>query len=116
MVTTDALHCHRRLAEGIVQRGGDYALAVKDNQPALLRDAKALIAAAQRRSRAKPATSKDAGHGRKEQRTALVACLFAALSIAARCEQRPLSAVVLTAMVAACVIWVPKSPVVALIS
>ncbi len=72
VVTADALHCHRRLAKEIVQRGGDYVLAVKDNQPALLRDAKALIAAAQRQH-AKPATNQDARHGRKERRTALVA-------------------------------------------
>src|SRR5215217_4645703 len=72
VVTTDALHCHRALAKRIVQRGGDYALAVKDNQPALLRDAKALIAAAERK-RAQPAMTKDAAHGRKERRTALVA-------------------------------------------
>ena len=55
-----------------MQRGGDYALAVKANQPALLRDAKALITAAERKH-AKPATSADARHGRKERRTALVA-------------------------------------------
>jgi predicted transposase YbfD/YdcC len=72
VVTTDALHCHRGLAEGVVRRGGDYALAVKENQPALLRDAKALIATAQRRPTT-PANTKDARHGRKESRTALVA-------------------------------------------
>ena len=72
VVTTDALHCHRRLAEGVIQRGGDYALAVKENQSALLRDAKALIATAQKQ-RTKPANTKDARHGRKERRTAVVA-------------------------------------------
>jgi len=72
VVTADALHCHRAMAKEIVERGGDYALAVKDNQPALLRDAKALIAAAERR-RTDPATTKDGRHGRKERRTALVA-------------------------------------------
>ena len=41
VVTADALHCHRTMAAAIVERGGDYALAVKDNQPALLRDARA---------------------------------------------------------------------------
>jgi predicted transposase YbfD/YdcC len=71
VVTTDALHCHRGMAQAIVDRGGDYVLAVKDNQPGLLRDAKAAIAAAVRR-RAPSATTRDAGHGRKERRTALV--------------------------------------------
>jgi predicted transposase YbfD/YdcC len=71
VVTADALHCHRGMAEAIVERGGDYVLAVKNNQPALLRDAKAAIASAQRK-KAKQATTKDAGHGRKEARTAIV--------------------------------------------
>ena len=72
VVTADALHCHRGMAKAIVAREGDYALAVKDNQPALLRDAQAAIAAAKRQG-AKSAASKDARHGRKETRTAIVA-------------------------------------------
>ena len=40
VVTMDALHCRRDTAQAIVERGGDYVLAVKDNQPGLLRDAK----------------------------------------------------------------------------
>lgn len=71
VVTADALHCHRAMASGIVERGGDYALAVKDNQPALLRDAKAIIASAEGK-RTKSATTKDARHGREETRTAFV--------------------------------------------
>jgi predicted transposase YbfD/YdcC len=43
VVTADALHCHRAMAKAIVARGGDYVLAVKENQPALLQDAKAAI-------------------------------------------------------------------------
>ena len=74
VVTTDALHCHRTMAKAIVERDGDYAMAVKDNQPALLRDAKAAIAAAARKD-APSATTKDARHGRKETRTAIVAPL-----------------------------------------
>jgi predicted transposase YbfD/YdcC len=72
VVTADALHCHRGMAKAIVDRGGDYALAVKNNQPGLLRDAKAAIAAAERK-KTKQATTKDADHGRKEARTAIVA-------------------------------------------
>jgi predicted transposase YbfD/YdcC len=71
VVTADALHCHRGMAKAIVGRGGDYVLAVKSNQPSLLRDAKAAISAAERK-KAKQATTKDAGHGRKETRTAIV--------------------------------------------
>jgi predicted transposase YbfD/YdcC len=72
VVTADALHCHRGMAKAIVERGGDYVLAVKNNRPGLLRDAKAAIAAAERK-KAKKATTKDKGHGRKETRTAIVA-------------------------------------------
>ena len=71
VVTADALHCHREMAKAIVRRGGDYVLAVKNNQPGLLRDAKAEISAAERK-KAKQATTKDADHGRKETRTAIV--------------------------------------------
>jgi len=72
VVTADALHCHRGMAKAVVERGGDYVLAVKNNQPGLLRDAKAAISAAERKT-AKQATTKDTGHGRKETRTAIVA-------------------------------------------
>jgi predicted transposase YbfD/YdcC len=72
VVTADALHCHRGMAKAIVERGGDYVLAVKNNRPGLLRDAKAAISAAERK-KAKKATTQDKGHGRKETRTAIVA-------------------------------------------
>jgi predicted transposase YbfD/YdcC len=72
VVTADALHCHRAMAKAIVAKGGDYVLAVKDNQPALLAAAKAAIAA-RRRQRAKSAATREISHGRKERRSALVA-------------------------------------------
>lgn len=31
-VTADALHCHRAFAEAVLQRGGDYVLAIKANR------------------------------------------------------------------------------------
>src|ERR1700686_2876873 len=71
VVTADALHCHRGMAKAIVARGGDYVLAVKKNQPSLLRDAKAAISAAADK-KTKQATTQDADHGRKETRTAIV--------------------------------------------
>ena len=71
VVTTDALHCHRAMAKAIVARGGDYVLAVKDNQPALLADAKAAISAGIRKGMPSVATQ-DAAHGRKEKRRACV--------------------------------------------
>lgn len=72
VVTADALHCHRAMAAAIVERGGDYALAVKDNQPALLRDAQVAVAAATRTG-ASATVSVDDGHGRDETRVAVVA-------------------------------------------
>jgi predicted transposase YbfD/YdcC len=70
VVTADALHCHRKMAETIFERGGDYVLAVKDNQPSLLADAKAALAVLPKT--AAPARSRDGGHGRQESRSALV--------------------------------------------
>jgi len=72
VVTADALHCHRGMAKEILRRGGDYVLAVKENQPALLADAKAAIRAAERKGKTSTTTI-DADHGRKERRRALVA-------------------------------------------
>lgn len=70
IVTADALHCHAAMAKAIVDKGGDYVLAVKANQPALLADAKAAIAALP--AHTEPAATHDASHGRSESRTALV--------------------------------------------
>jgi predicted transposase YbfD/YdcC len=72
VVTADALHCHRAMAQAIVERDGDYALAVKDNQPALRRDAQAAVAAAARQGASATVTTDD-GHGRDEIRVAVVA-------------------------------------------
>jgi predicted transposase YbfD/YdcC len=69
VVTADALHCHRGMARAIVGQGGDYVLAVKANQPALLRDAEAALAVAA----AAPAGTAEKAHGRKEVRSAVVA-------------------------------------------
>jgi predicted transposase YbfD/YdcC len=70
IVTADALHCRADTAGLILKGGGDYALAVKANQPTLLAHAKALIEAAD------PATEAIAlpikAHDRTEARTALV--------------------------------------------
>lgn len=72
VVTADALHCHRAMARAITDRGGDYVLAVKENQPALLAEAKAAIAAASRRGARRVATV-ELNHGRSEKRSARVA-------------------------------------------
>jgi predicted transposase YbfD/YdcC len=71
VVTADALHCHREMAKAIVDRGGDYVLAVKNNQPGLHADAKVLIAEAEAKNPA-CAWQQDNRHGRQERRTAVV--------------------------------------------
>lgn len=64
-VTGDALHCHRAMAEAVIAAKGDYALAVKGNQPALLRDAHKALAQAKN---ARSAQSEGLEHGRREYR------------------------------------------------
>lgn len=69
VVTADALHCHRKMAGAIRRSGGDYALKLKANQPALLADAEAALAAVTRPERAE---SEQCAHGRVEWRQAEV--------------------------------------------
>lgn len=84
IVTTDAMGCQTKIAETIVAGGGDYILAVKDNQPTLHAEMKAAFATATpppaRSSRL--STSEDQGHGREEQRTVQVLPARGALSAA----------------------------------
>ena len=42
-VTADAMHCQKATAQAILDRGGDYVLALKTNQPTLLDDARLLL-------------------------------------------------------------------------
>ena len=44
IITADPLHCQRSHARTIVEKGGDYLLQVKGNQPNLLKQAQALDA------------------------------------------------------------------------
>lgn len=46
LVTADALHCQKTTARTIVEKGGDYLLQIKGNQPKLLAQAEALNAQA----------------------------------------------------------------------
>jgi predicted transposase YbfD/YdcC len=70
-VTVDALNCQRAIAQQIVDQGGDYVLALKDNQPTLHADVKTFLADPKAQmSTAQPVV--DADHGRIETRTATV--------------------------------------------
>lgn len=44
IITADALHCQRPTARGLVEKGGEYCLQIKANQPSLLRASRKLAA------------------------------------------------------------------------
>ncbi len=74
IVTTDAMGCQKAIAETIVEGGGDYILAVKENQPTLHAEIHAAFATAAPPPARSPRlyTTEDQGHGREEQRTVQV--------------------------------------------
>ena len=79
VVTADALNCQRAIAGQIVGQGGDYALALKANQPALHADVVLLFDdPASARLTCEPAVDSD--HGRIETRVASVMTDIAWLS------------------------------------
>lgn len=69
-VTADALHCHADMAQRILDRGGQYALALKENQSALFAQAQALLEPMAEQPQAEQVLL--ASHGRDERRTAIV--------------------------------------------
>ena len=82
IVTIDAMGCQKAIAETIVEGGGDYLLAVKDNQPTLHAEIQAAFAQAPAPKLRSPrvATTFNKGHGRAEQRTVRVLPAAEALS------------------------------------
>jgi predicted transposase YbfD/YdcC len=71
IVTADALHCQDRTAAAILERAGDYVLALKANRPALFEDVRLLLDDPE----VPPddlATTTDGDHGRIETRRAAV--------------------------------------------
>lgn len=74
IVTTDAMGCQKDIAKAIVAGGGDYILAVKDNQPTLHAEIQAAFATAATPPARSPRlyTTEYQGHGREEQRTVQV--------------------------------------------
>ena len=69
IVTADAMHAQKATAQAILDRGGDYVLALKANRPALFEDVRLLLddpaAAAD-----EIASTTDGDHGRIETRRA----------------------------------------------
>lgn len=70
VVTIDAMGCQRTLAAQIVGQGGDYVLALKENQPSLHEDVIDCFTMADRTADPDLAqvTTIDKGHGRREHR------------------------------------------------
>jgi predicted transposase YbfD/YdcC len=71
IVTVDALNCQRAIASQIIGQGGDYALALKGNQPTLYADV-TLFLDDPAREAGDIATTVDADNGRIETRAATV--------------------------------------------
>lgn len=73
IVTIDAAGCQKNIAAAIVEQGGDYVLAVKENQPTLHAEIAAAFAEATAPNRRlRSDTTENEGHGRIEQRTVSV--------------------------------------------
>jgi predicted transposase YbfD/YdcC len=75
VVTIDAAGCYPNVAEAILDKGGDYLLMVKDNQPTLRADIESIAQAACHASNSiekSTALDVDKGHGRIEERACTV--------------------------------------------
>jgi predicted transposase YbfD/YdcC len=72
LVSIDAIGCQKKIAQQIVDGGGDYLLMVKDNQPNLLEDIQAAFSLAFETEftdlSINTYETKEKGHGRTEQR------------------------------------------------
>jgi predicted transposase YbfD/YdcC len=103
IVTTDAMGCQKAMAETIVAGGGDYILAVKDNQPTLHAEMQAAFATAVTppAGSSRLYTTEEHSHGREEQRTVQVLPARGHLSAA----QRAVWLGVLTLVMVTRVVW-----------
>ena len=70
VVTADAMHCQRQVAQQVVEQGGDYALALKGNQGTLHDDVKLFLD--DPGTPVAQAAQIGKGHGRIESRVASV--------------------------------------------
>jgi predicted transposase YbfD/YdcC len=70
IVTTDALHCHRAFAAAVLERGGDYVLAIKANRGRLFKAVVQQFARSGRRSLAEHIDP--SSHDRREMRRATI--------------------------------------------
>jgi predicted transposase YbfD/YdcC len=80
LVTIDAIGCQKEIARQIVTGGGNYLLAVKDNQKTLHADVVACFADTTPGVRRDTARTFEVGHGRREEREYTVLYAPAGLS------------------------------------
>ena len=72
IVTADALHCHAKMAEGVVATGAHYALGLKANHGPLYAAAGRAFAAAEAAGKLVTHESIETGHDRRERRCVAV--------------------------------------------
>ncbi len=84
IVTADAMHGHKATAQAILDRGGEYCLALKANQPALLADVRLLLDDPEAQAGDRFATT-DGDHGRIETRRSEIVHDVAWLAASHRC-------------------------------
>lgn len=89
VMTGDSLYCQVKLCAGVLAKGGDYAVVVKENQPNLYADLSRLFAAPEMRNAQTAAwlefdyrqtSTIEAGHGRVETRQAIASSALAGYS------------------------------------
>ncbi|MDO8589010.1 MAG: ISAs1 family transposase [Armatimonadota bacterium] len=71
VITADALNCQKEIASQIVEQGGDYVLALKNNQPSIYEDVKSFFEDSFSNGFDAPydcCDTDDYGHGRVENR------------------------------------------------
>ena len=68
VLTMDALLTQRQVAQTIVDKGGDYVMIVKDNQPTLKEDIELVFTLPPAGDRQASVRTVDGGHGRIETR------------------------------------------------
>jgi len=77
LITIDAMGCQKDIARDIVAGGGDFVIAVKDNQPKLSEAIGALVVrhldGQPEALRHRNSQTKDHGHGRRDERSYFVA-------------------------------------------
>lgn len=97
IVTIDAIGCQKEVAQTIRREGGDYVLAVKENQETLYRDIAACFEEALRGDlrgvRHDLHFTQETGHGRKEERSYCV--IYDPAGLSTRCEWQDLRAIVM---------------------